>query len=80
LVLAGIAIGACAQQLRPSLLAHAGTGADHRCDYTFIRDTNDPNIGEVGNVTYDADWEKVLSAGWTLKTIHSGGPPSANVV
>jgi hypothetical protein len=67
-VLAGIAIGACAQHLRPALEARAA--GEHRCDYTYIQDTSAPNIGEGGELKYDEDWERVLSAGWNLKALN----------
>lgn len=65
LVLVGMTIGACAEQLAPTFFAHAAPA--HRCDYTYITDSGTPEIGQTGEVTYDDEWQKVLSEGWTLK-------------
>jgi hypothetical protein len=67
LVLVGIVIGACAHAAAPVLAARAG-GA-HRCEYTYFTDSASPNIGVAGQIEYDEDWERVLSAGFQLKAV-----------
>jgi hypothetical protein len=44
-----------------------------KCDYTFIQDSGEPNIGKYGEIKYDENWTKVVEAGWTLKGIAGGG-------
>jgi len=43
------------------------------CDYTFVGDSGEPNIGKDGRVEYSDSWANVLDAGWRLKTSHAVG-------
>ncbi len=63
LVLVGIGIGACVRQVAPAIAQSTA----HKCDYTYVSDTVGPEIGTNGDVEYDADWKRVLDAGFTLK-------------
>ena len=47
----------------------ARAGGAHRCEYTQVQDTGEPNIGINGQIEYDEDWERVLSAGFSLRQV-----------
>ena len=49
---------------------HAKDTTAPKCDYTYIRDAGDPNIGEAGEIEYDKEWKKVVKNGWKLKWIY----------
>ncbi len=39
-----------------------------KCDYTFIEDSGEPNIGKNGEIKYNDSWKAVVEGGWVLKT------------
>jgi hypothetical protein len=61
----GLVGGLALAQLAPVGLGHAQDA--HHCDYTFIKDADEPNIGSDGDIKYDKSWQKVLNGGWSLK-------------
>jgi hypothetical protein len=67
LVVAGLAIGACATQALSTAVhtAHAQVGP--RCDFSYIIDNYAPEIGQNGNIAYSGDWQAMVNGGWRLK-------------
>ena len=67
LVVAGIAIGACATQAVSTAVhtAHAQVGP--RCDYSHLADNYAPEIGKAGAISYYGDWQQMIDGGWRLK-------------
>jgi hypothetical protein len=62
LVLFGMVLAACASRMMPTTDARAaGTKV---CDYTYITDTGEPEIGSKGRIKYDEDWSSVVNSGW----------------
>jgi len=51
--------------------AMAITGS--KCDYTYINDPREPDIGQNGNIEYGEDWGKVLNGGWRLHLVGGKG-------
>ena len=52
-----------------SLSAQSGPKTSQRCDYTYVRDGSQPNIGAEGEIKYNNSWKAVVEGGWTLKAI-----------
>lgn len=77
----GLVCGLVVAQLAPFNVASvsAQTGRQNKCDYTFIQDGGEPNIGKAGEIKYDESWTKVLEAGWTLKATLGQGAGSLYV-
>ena len=73
LVLAGIAIGACATEAVSTAVrtAHAQAAAP-RCDYSSIMDSGGPELGQAGAIAYGGDWQAMVAGGWRLKTGAAG--------
>lgn len=71
----GLVCGLAVAQLAPSNVASvsAQTGGQTKCDYTFIQDGGEPNIGKEGEIKYNEPWTRVLEAGWTLKATSGQG-------
>jgi hypothetical protein len=67
LVLAGIAIGACATQAVSTAVHTAHAQAGTRCDYSYLADQMAPEIGAAGAVSYSDDWQTMITGGWRLK-------------
>ena len=38
-----------------------------QCVWSYVKDSNGPEIGEVGKIEMDEDWTKMSNGGWTLK-------------
>jgi hypothetical protein len=47
--------------------------ATRGCDYTYIEDTGQPNLGKNGAIKYDDSWKAVVEGGWSLKTASAVG-------
>ncbi len=44
-----------------------------KCDYTYIEDSGEPNIGKNGEIKYNDSWKAVVESGWVLRTSSSAG-------
>lgn len=44
-----------------------------RCDYTYIDDAGEPNIGKRGEIKYDGPWKAVVDGGWVLRSANTVG-------
>ncbi len=38
-----------------------------QCVWSYVKDSNGPEIGEVGSIEMDEDWTKMSNGGWMLK-------------
>lgn len=66
--LLGVVFGA----MVPTAVAQAPASA-RQCDYTFIEDSGEPNIGKNGEIKYNDSWSAVVQSGWTLKSSSTVG-------
>ena len=39
-----------------------------QCVWSYVKDSNGPEIGEVGKIEMDEDWTKMSNGGWKLIT------------
>jgi hypothetical protein len=67
LVVAGIAIGACATQAVSTAVHTAHAQGAPRCDYSYITDQGNPEIGKRGAISYDDDWRTMVEGGWRVR-------------
>ena len=52
-----------------SVSAQNASEGTKRCDYTYLRDGSQPNIGTDGEIKYNNSWKTVVEGGWTLRAI-----------
>jgi hypothetical protein len=50
---------------------NVASGIQQTCDYTYISDRGEPNIGSNGQIRYDEPWKVVHDGGWSLKATAS---------
>ena len=70
LVCCGAVLGLAVAQM--NVFSEVSAQSQVKCDFIFISDNGEPNIGKAGEIRYGADWQKIVDGGWTLKTTADG--------
>lgn len=73
LVAGGVIAGLTIATLLPQGGSVSAQGSSVKCDYTYIDDAGEPNLGKRGEIKYNEAWQGVLSSGWLLKTASTVG-------
>lgn len=57
---------------RIDLLEEVSAQGQVKCDFSFISDNGEPNIGKAGEIRYGDEWKAMVDGGWSLKTTADG--------
>lgn len=71
LVLAGVVVGMllAGGQARLARADDAAPAATQTCEWSYVKDTIAPEIGEAGKIAMDEEWRAMSAGGWRLVAV-----------